>query len=169
MRYLLSILLAIFASSCFGQLITEELEREINRRIELEINPSFSIGILYPDGTAEYYGYGQPNTYSKQPDSLTLYEIGSITKTFTSTLATFYLKDSLNAPLSHFFPEITHPKLAQISPYQLQHHIAGIPRLSEQLKDYKNARIAYETALSLNLKNELLKTKIERCKSLEAK
>ncbi|MBS9525784.1 serine hydrolase [Litoribacter alkaliphilus] len=132
MKYIYCFLLTLISTSIFGQLISEELDSEIKRRVKLEINPSFSIGILLPDGTTKYYGYGYYDDSRKHPDSLTLYEIGSVTKTFTAELANTYLKDSLNKPLSTFFVGVENPKLDSITPYKLQNHIAGIPRLSNQ-------------------------------------
>ena len=132
MKYIYCLLLTIISTDLFGQEIPEKLEGEINRRVKLEINPSFSIGILLPDGTTKYYGYGYYDDNKKQPDSSTLYEIGSVTKTFTATLSSIYLKDSFNMPLSSFFVEIENQKLDSITAYELVNHIAGVPRLSDQ-------------------------------------
>ncbi|MEL4456483.1 serine hydrolase [Lutimonas vermicola] len=136
MKYIYCVLLILISNNLVGQVITEELESEIKRRVELEINPSFSIGILLPDGTTEFYGYGYFDNNKKQPDSLTLYEIGSVTKTFTANLASIYLKDSLKKPLSAFFIDIENPKLDSITPYDLLNHIAGVPRLSNQFSPH---------------------------------
>ena len=132
MKYIYCLLLTFISSSLFGQIISEELDSEIKRRVKLEINPSFSIGVLMPDGATKFYGYGYFDNSKTQPDSLTLYEIGSVTKTFTATLANIYLKDSLNKPLSFFFSGIENLKLDSITLYELQNHIAGVPRLSNQ-------------------------------------
>lgn len=132
MKYIYCLLLILTSNSLIGQIITEGLELEIKRRIEQEINPSLAIGVLLPDGTTDFYGYGYYDSSKKQPDSLTLYEIGSVTKTFTATLANIYLKDSLNRPLSVFFTEIENPNLDSITPSDLRNHIAGVPRLSNQ-------------------------------------
>ena len=132
MKYIYCLLLTIISTSLFGQIISEELDSEIKRRVKLEINPSFSIGVLLPDGTTKFYGYGYFDHSKKQPDSLTLYEIGSVTKTFTATLANIYLKDSLNKPVSLFFSGIENLKLDSLTLYELQNHIAGVPRLSNQ-------------------------------------
>lgn len=132
MKYIYCLLLIFTSNSLIGQIITEDLETEIKRRIEQEINPSLAIGVLLPDGTTNFYGYGYYDSSKKQPDSLTLYEIGSVTKTFTATLANIYLKDALNRPLSTFFTEIGNPNLDSITPFDLRNHTAGIPRLSNQ-------------------------------------
>ena len=119
----------IITHTVLGQGITKELEHEINRRVELEINPSISIGVLWPDGSTKYYNYGSFDTSNKQPDSLTLYEIGSVTKTFTATLTNIHLKEELNQPISDFLPQA---KLGKITVADLRNHVAGVPRLSAQ-------------------------------------
>lgn len=131
-EYIYCLFLIIISTSLPGQEISEELESEINRRVEAEINPSISIGILMPDGSTDFYNFGYLNKSQQQADSLTLYEIGSVTKTFTALLANSYLKDAMHKPLSAFFQEINNPKLQSITPYQLQNHTAGLPRLSTQ-------------------------------------
>jgi len=132
MKYIKCLLLLFMSTGLFGQVISEELDREIKRRVKLEINPSLSIGVLLPDGSTNFYGFGNYDDNKKPPDSLTLYEIGSVTKTFTATLANSYLEDSFNKPVSTFFPEIKNQSLDSITPYELQNHIAGVPRLSHQ-------------------------------------
>lgn len=132
MKYIYCLLFTFISTNLIGQVISEELEHEIERRVQLEINPSFSIGVLLPDGTSEFYGYGYFDEGKHYPDSLTLYEIGSVTKTFTAQLAGIYLKDALNTPLSAFFSDIENPKLDRMTPADLRNHIAGVPRLSDQ-------------------------------------
>lgn len=132
MKYIYYVLLTFISTNLFGQVITEELESEIRRRAKLEINPSISIGVLLLNGSTEFYGYGYYDGNSKQPDSLTLYEIGSVTKTFTATLTNIHLKDSIDTPLSAFFSTIINPNLESITPSDLINHIAGVPRLSDR-------------------------------------
>jgi CubicO group peptidase (beta-lactamase class C family) len=117
------------AHTVVGQGVSKELETEIKRRVALEINPSIAIGILLPNGSTAYYNYGYFNTKNKLPDSLTLYEIGSVTKTFTATLTTIHLKGALHQPLSNFIPQAN---LNQLILADLRNHLAGVPRLSEQ-------------------------------------
>ena len=156
MKYLLYNFLALIPNFLFGQIISDELSREIQRRIDLEINPSISIGLLMPNGETKFYNFGQ---YSKQnnevADSLTLYEIGSITKTFTATLANIHLNNSLNTSLSALLPEIDNPNLNRITPSDLQNHIAGVPRLSEQFspEDWSDPFNGYS--------NEILKKELQ--------
>ncbi|MCH2046524.1 MAG: serine hydrolase [Saprospiraceae bacterium] len=147
-------------SSVFGQAISIELEQEIERRIQLEINPSLSIGILYPNGEAAFYNYGQYRSGSTLPDSSTLYEIGSVTKTFTATLLSQYLEVDLNTSLASLFSKIDNKTLAQITLRHLRDHRAGIPRLSDQFspKDWSDPYNGYSDSL---LEIELQKLSID--------
>jgi CubicO group peptidase (beta-lactamase class C family) len=115
-----------------GQVVSTEAEKELQHRVANEINPAISIGILLPSGEAHYLNYGQLNAYGTTPDSLTLYELGSITKTFTATLVAQQLGDKLNTPVSEIYPEINNPTLKDITLHKLRNHTAGVPRLSEQ-------------------------------------
>lgn len=132
MKYIYSLFLSFISTSLFGQVISQELDAEIKRRVQLEINPSFSIAVLLPDGSKSFYEYGYFDETKVKGDSLTLYEIGSITKTFTSTLANLYLKDSLNKSIATLFDGIDNPNLNEITLTDLQNHIAGVPRLSNR-------------------------------------
>lgn len=131
-KYIFSFSLFLFYYTASGQEVTKELTTEIKRRIELEINPSISIDVLLPNGAARYYNYGHLDYQNSEPDSLTLYEIGSVTKTFTATLTQLYLKDSLHTPIKCFFPDIENSHLNSITLASLLNHKAGVPRLSYQ-------------------------------------
>ena len=148
--------LLVISYLSFGQEISNELSREIQRRIRLEINPSISIGLLLPNGETKFYNYGQ---YSKRngetADSLTLYEIGSITKTFTATLINRYLKDALGTSLSNVFSNVDNPNLERITLSDLRNHAAGVPRLSKQFspEDWSDPFNGYS--------NDLLKIELQ--------
>lgn len=131
-RKSLYFLFIFFSFSTFGQTIPGAITQEINRRIELEINPSISIGVLLPSGEVQFYNYGSFDKNHQTADSLTLYEIGSVTKTFTSALANKYFENSLDISLSKIFTEINNENLEKISLTDLRNHISGLPRLSKQ-------------------------------------
>ncbi|MCH4823285.1 serine hydrolase [Gramella lutea] len=115
-----------------AQDLPEEIQQEIIRRTELEINPGISLGILLPSGETMYYNFGEINDSGKKPDSLTLYEIGSITKTFTAFLVRQHLVEYLDTSLSHFFPEVENHALENIKISELRNHTSGVPRLSNE-------------------------------------
>ena len=88
--------------------ISAELETNILRRIESSLFPGLIIGIVDEQGS-RYYGYGEVTLKGEiKPDKDTVYEIGSVTKTFTATLlADMGLKGELglNDPVQAFLPD----------------------------------------------------------------
>ena len=118
-----------------AQSLSPEINQEITRRVNDHINPSIAIGILNPDGSKQFYNFGSYRTkMTKVPDSLTLYEIGSVTKTFTATLAGQYIEDPGTSTLNMYFPQTTleNRDLEGINTDQIINHSAGLPRLSAQ-------------------------------------
>ncbi len=133
MRFLLFGLFGFVYNLVFSQqIISDSIENEILRRTELEINPSISIGILLPSGETKFYNYGQIDTSGETATNLSLYEIGSVTKTFTARLAEIYLEDELDKSIADFFPEIENDDLKLVKVNELRNHKSGLPRLSNQ-------------------------------------
>ncbi|MCO6163497.1 serine hydrolase domain-containing protein [Flavobacterium sp. NRK F7] len=149
MKYLITLLLMVFTGSLLGQTLTNELQQEIQRRVSLQINPSIAIGVLLPDNTTQFYNFGSINESNKQPDSLTLYEIGSVTKTFTATLTSIHLKDALHTFLPEYFSKIKNPRLDSIAIFNIRNHTAGLPRLSNQFtpKNWSDPFHGYSNAI----------------------
>ena len=94
-----------------------------------------SIGILR-DGKTSFYGYGETvKGNGKIPDAGTIFEIGSITKTFTATmlgLAAGEGKLKLDDPVNRYLPDSIpalqyEGKVATIR--NLSNHTSGIPRM----------------------------------------
>jgi CubicO group peptidase (beta-lactamase class C family) len=115
--------------------ISAELEANILRRIERRFFPGLIIGIVDEQGS-RYYGYGEVTLKGEiKPDKDTVYEIGSITKTFTATLlADMVLKGELglNDPVQVFLPnsvEIPQRNGDQISLVDLSTHHSALPRM----------------------------------------
>ena len=132
LKNLFQLLILVITFPLLAQDISQDLDSEIQRRVELKINPSIAIGILMPSGEERYYNYGGPYGDEDFSDSLSLYEIGSVTKTFTSILADKYLNASLNQPVSDFFEKINNRELTRIHLEEIRNHISGLPRLSTQ-------------------------------------
>ena len=105
-----------------------------------------SIGIL-KNGKLFYYGYGETAKGNGQlPDEHTIYEIGSITKTFTSLLFANAIEQDrvkLDDPVSKYFPDSI-PVLAfegtAVTLKTLSNHSSGIPRMPTNFhpKDNEN-------------------------------
>ena len=90
MRYkLLIIVLTVIQLSCSKatqQELPSEVEKETLERIKKGYHLGTVIGIIDRNGT-RYYGFGQKSLADNTtPDEKSIFEIGSITKTFTSTL-----------------------------------------------------------------------------------
>lgn len=96
---------------------------------------SVSIGI-FKDNKTKFYAYGEKQKgNSNLPDSLTYYEIGSITKTFTAIMMADYLQQnnlSVETPINSFLPgDIPLLKFAgeSIKIKHLLNHTSGLPNL----------------------------------------
>jgi len=161
MKYsIFSLFLFFLLASCeeTSEPLPQYIEDEINRRIDLKLNPSISIGILQADGKARFFNYNHEDIEIKA-DKQTLYEIGSITKTFTSYLLETRLISDKNSTLNNYFPKIDNEILDSITLHDLQNHIAGVPRLSEGFspKDWSDPfngysdEILYEDLNSLTM------------------
>lgn len=104
------------------------------------------------DGKKKYYNFGFADTDKKiKFDSSTVFEIGSITKTFTAFILAKVLKDkgiSDTSSIIKYVPDSvqTNSSLAGISFLSLMNHTSGLPRLpvdifstvKNQLQPYEN-------------------------------
>lgn len=103
-------------------------------------NEGVSAGI-YCRGKDHFYNYGETAKDNRQlPTQNTLYEIGSITKTFTATLLAKAVTDkkvSLNDPITRYLPDSVakNNALAKITLLHLADHTSGLPRLPANLNE----------------------------------
>ncbi|GAA4340671.1 hypothetical protein GCM10023149_52300 [Mucilaginibacter gynuensis] len=128
-----------------------------------------SIGIL-KNGQISTYGYGETTIGNKKlPDANTLFEIGSISKTFTAVLLAYYVNEGkvkLTDPVTKYLPDsvAANPELQQITLLSLSNHTSGLARMPdnwekqafEPLNPYKNYN---KQLLFAYLKNCKLETK----------
>jgi CubicO group peptidase (beta-lactamase class C family) len=93
-----------------------------------------SIGII-TQGKMYPYGYGETKKGNKiVPDANTIFEIGSITKTFTATLLAWYVNEgkiSLSDPITKYLPDsvAANKNLEGITVQMLSNHTSGLPRV----------------------------------------
>lgn len=129
--------------------IPELLKKEIQYRVKNHINPSIAVGLTDSTGT-HFYVHGWSDVEQQiKADQHSLYEIGSITKSFTGLLlAKYALEDSLSltTPVNEFLPDsidLTDKKGNPVTLKSLATHSSGLPRLPSNL-DVTNQFDPYE-------------------------
>lgn len=100
-------LLTGFFPACYAQTtLSQEVKDNIKSRVDNGISPGIVVGIIDGDKT-EYYSYGVRSLTGKDPvNEHSVFEIGSITKTFTGIiLADRVIKGKMNLddPLQKYF------------------------------------------------------------------
>jgi CubicO group peptidase (beta-lactamase class C family) len=134
-------------------------------------NCGLSIGII-KDSTTYFYDYGETKRNNKTlPDKNSIFEIGSITKTFCGIILAFAVKEGkikLDDDIRKYLPE-KYSNLEMNNQFiQIKHltnHTSGLPRLPDNLKDqtdfnilnpYKNytKTMAFEFLKTVKLTNE---------------
>jgi len=113
----------------------EAVKKTIQSRIDHGNNVGMVIGIVDADGT-KYYGFGKMSITSEQtPDENSIFEIGSISKVFTSILLARLdeeKKIDLNDPIKNFLPysvKVPSRNKQQITLFHLATHTSGLPRM----------------------------------------
>lgn len=90
--------------------------------------PGLAVGIIHGK-ERHFLSYGVASKTTQQPVTPdTLFELGSISKTFVATLATYAQhqgKLSLDAPVSAFLPVLRGSAFDQVTPLHLATHTAG--------------------------------------------
>jgi CubicO group peptidase (beta-lactamase class C family) len=128
--------------------LVSRLDKEVDTAAQTYINllqtTGLSIGILV-NGKTYYYGYGETAKGTGQlPNEHSIYEIGSISKTFTATLLADAVekgKVKLDDPVSKYFPDSIPALEYQGQPVTLKtlsNHSSGIPRMPNNFHPYDN-------------------------------
>ena len=122
-----------------NHIFTEDFKENIKSRIENEVITGIVIGVITPEGTS-FYSCGVKSLETKEPvDEHTVFEIGSITKTFTGILLANEVINgelSLNDPVQNFLPEgIKAPtrKGQSIKLVHLANHSSALPPIPNNL------------------------------------
>lgn len=109
------------------------VDRVVSPYIQTKGNVGISVAVWYK-GKSFFYNYGERKVGSKiLPNNHTLYDIGSITKTFTSTLLAIAVQQrllTLETPIAKFLPDSLTENLGlkNITFKQLANHTSGLPR-----------------------------------------
>jgi len=134
---LISVILIVINFGCEesqNEVFTPEFKENIKARVDNGINAGIVVGVITPKGTS-FYSYGVMSKETKEPvDEHTVFEIGSISKTFTGILLANEVVNgelSIDDPLQNFLPEgITAPTRngEQIKLVNLANHTSSLPR-----------------------------------------
>lgn len=111
---------------------------------------SLAVGVL-ENGNYHYYGYGEKTRGGNDaPTEYTLYEIGSISKTFTGILLAWFVQQQklkLDDPINKFLPDSI-PELSfngkPVTLASLSNHSSGLPRLPSNLFDEADMQNPYK-------------------------
>ncbi len=122
--------------SCQAQTYNiEEVQNNIKLRVDNGVNTGIVVGLMDENGT-NYYSYGVKSLETGEPvDENSIFEIGSISKTFTGILlANMVLNDKmkLDDPLQKYLPEgVTAPTKngKEITLVHMANHTSGLPRM----------------------------------------
>lgn len=143
LQLILSLFSFSFISNCIAQKETESLVDFIQTNLEStykkEKLPGVFVGILN-NGQRSYFNAGFANVENQTPfDSSTVFEIGSISKTFTAYILMAVLLEHKIAETDFivgYLPDSVqeNKKLNSISFLSLMNHTSGLPRLPENMK-----------------------------------
>jgi CubicO group peptidase (beta-lactamase class C family) len=150
------LLLFILCNTISAQLPADSIKAIIKKAVNDKRSKSIIIGIIDISGRKIYSEGIISDKNPVKPDENTIYEIGSITKIFTSlALADMYLKKELdlNDPISKYLPESVHSPVRngkEITFLNLATHRAVFPRfpfntdpkdLDEPYADYTEKKL----------------------------
>src|SRR5690554_1015961 len=132
-------LVASFTVQAQSPEISKEVKENIKFRVDNGVNTGIVVGIVTPKGT-DYFSYGVKSLKTNElVDENSVFEIGSISKTFTGLLlADMVEKEELNLddPIQSILPEgITAPTRngESIKLYQLSNHTSSLPRMPSNI------------------------------------
>ncbi len=140
------------------------IKNKVDSSFKKANTPGVFIGVVN-NNEHLYYGAGYANPDSKTPfDSTTIFEIGSITKTFTAYVLLNILQEkqiSDSSSILKYLPDSVqnNKALASITFLSLMNHTSGLPRLPENLDLKANFMAPYDDYTAA-----LLFDYLEKCK-----
>jgi serine-type D-Ala-D-Ala carboxypeptidase/endopeptidase len=125
--------------------ITDNLKQLIRTLIDNGTNAAMVIGLVDQNGT-QFYGYGKTSnaTNATTVNENTLFDIGSITKTFTTTILADMVKNgtvNLDDPVEKYLPPTVRVPTYngnKITLEDLATHTSGLPDLPPRLINFTN-------------------------------
>jgi CubicO group peptidase (beta-lactamase class C family) len=120
------------------------MKADMDKKVDTIVRPyiqkgntvGLSIGI-YKGGVTSTYNYGETaRANNNLPTSGTIYEIGSITKTFTTALLAWYVNEGklkLTDTITRYLPDsvAANPALQGVTVVTLSNHTSGLPNLPD--------------------------------------
>ena len=150
-QFLLNIILGVALILPFRS-HTQDTEAIIRERVDANETPGIVVAV-YENGKTQFYSFGYADVASKRPPGpKTLFEIGSITKTFTTTSLALLAEEgklSLSDPVQKFLPDsVKAPERdgKSITLVDLATARSGLPRMPSNMKpaDEENPYIDYD-------------------------
>jgi len=135
-------LVLLISSDAFAQepaSITDEVKESIHQRVDRGRNVGIVIGLVGPN-SVEYYGYGTTSVDREEvPDENSVFEIGSISKVFTTILLADMViggDAQLDDPIQKYLPESVRIPSREGQEITLMHiatHMSALPRLPSNM------------------------------------
>jgi D-alanyl-D-alanine-carboxypeptidase/D-alanyl-D-alanine-endopeptidase len=125
--------------------ITDNLKHLIRTLVDNGTNAAMVIGLVDPNGT-QFYGYGKTSnaTNATTVNENTLFDIGSITKTFTTTILADMVKNgtvNLDDPIERYLPPTVRVPTYngyKITLEDLATHTSGLPDYPPKVSNITN-------------------------------
>jgi|TARA_B110000208_G_C11746002_1_gene421739 CubicO group peptidase (beta-lactamase class C family) len=137
--------IVLFGCQAQNNSISKEVKENIKSRVDNGENSGIVVGVITSKGTT-YYNYGVKSLETNEPvNENTVFEIGSITKTFTGILlADMVVKGELNldTPLQELLPnaiEAPERNRKSIQLYQLSNHTSSFPGMPDNFNPANSA------------------------------
>lgn len=119
--------------------LDKKIDAVIRSYIQKQNTVGLSAGLIYGDKNSIYY-YGETaQGNGKLPDANSIFEIGSISKTFTATLLAYFVNEGkikLNDPITKYLPDSVAKNmvLKTVSVQMLSNHTSGLPSIPDNFE-----------------------------------
>jgi CubicO group peptidase (beta-lactamase class C family) len=145
---------AINSSNPMNSILDKKIDVEVRQAMKRRKMIGMAVEIL-KNGKTTFYGYGETSRGNNLlPDERTIFDIGSITKTFTATLLAYAANEgklNLNDPVNKYLPDSIPPleyKGTPVTLLTMSNHTSGLPSwpsnlnssdISNSINDYSNS------------------------------